>query len=605
MQSFITLLLTCSVSMSVISFIWIGLLPVLSKRYEAKWLYRICLLLMIGWMIPFRPAIDLSFITVQIPDYASVPVQVEKQIADITAMVLPAAREMAEEAVSTPFWWVIPAIWLAGASVYMVTLGLRHRRLTKLINRWSEPVTDAKVLGIAERLRQELKIRQLIDLKISPSITSPMLMGLRKPSIVLPSTDIPYDELELILKHEFFHFIRRDLWGKICIMLATALHWFNPVMYLLAKATSVQCEISCDALVLRGADLQQRKRYGEAMIGVARNSFKLRTAFSTNFYGGKKGMKSRIVSIMDTTKKKTGMTILLAVLIIMIGTGAVFAASSSKKAQGTRTTNESSEDKQVINSIIGPTKTKQVINVDVKSLEIGEFVAVEGPFTLEEGDIIQYDLQGEGRGHLNAGLRKTADPSDDKGYLGASGLTGNRFKDTASFKVNASWAGTYYLWIGNFDGKSLDKKNSSGVLENITGTVKIVVDEGAKRQQQEGKSSKSLAAPVEGGRITTRDGQNLSITLRGNGYNDFAELPFQKGETFTLSVTSKEERELEIGLLSISTDQEYGEFVKTGTGKVSITIPEDGDYRIYIRNHASDTADFKLELSKAIEGPIA
>lgn len=605
MQTFINFLLTCSVSMSVISFIWIGLLPVLSKRYEAKWLYRICLLLIIGWMIPFRPAIDLSFISVQIPEYAAIPMQVDQQITNITAMVLPAGGEMTGEAVSTQLWWVIPAIWLAGASAYIVTLCLRHRHLTKVISRWSEPVTDAKVLEIAERLRQELNLRQLIDLKVSPSITSPMLMGLRKPSIVLPSTDIPDDELELILKHEFIHFIRRDLWGKVGIMLATALHWFNPVMYLMARATAAQCEISCDALVLQGADFQQRKRYGEAMIGVARNSSKLRTAFSTTFYGGMKGMKIRICSIMDTTKKKTGMTILLTVLIAMIGTGAVFAASSSIKEQGARTTNESPEDQKVINSIIGPTKTKQVINVDVKSLEIDEFVAVEGPFTFEEGDIIQYNLQGEGNGHLNVGFRKTADPSDAKNYLGASGLTGNRFKDTASYKVNASLAGTYYLWIGNFDGKSLDKKNSSGVLKNIKGTLKIAVDEGDKRQQQEGQPSKSLAAPVEGGRITTRDGQNLSITLRGNGYNNFAELSFQKGETFTLLVTSKEEGELEIGLLSISTGEEYGEFVKTGTGKVSITIPEDGDYLIYIRNHASVAADFKLELSKAIEGPIA
>ncbi|MFD0716290.1 hypothetical protein [Paenibacillus sp. GCM10027626] len=159
--------------------------------------------------------------------------------------------------------------------------------------------------------------------------------------------------------------------------------------------------------------------------------------------------------------------------------------------------------------------------------------------------------------------------------------------------------------VGNFDGKSLDQGNSSGVLEDIKGTVKIAVDEGDKRQQPEGQTSKALKAPVEAGRITTKDGQNLSITLRGKGYNNFAQLSFQKGETFTLAVTSKEEGELEIGLLSISTEQEYGEFVKTGTGKVSITIPEDGEYRIYVRNHATDTADFQLRLSKAIEGPIA
>ncbi|MFD0711680.1 M56 family metallopeptidase [Paenibacillus sp. GCM10027626] len=453
MQSFITLLLKCSVSMSVISLIWMGLLPILSKRYEAKWLYRICLLLIIGWMVPFRPAMDLSFISVKIPDYAIVPVQVEQQIAGKTAMVLPAAGEMAGEAASSPFWWVISAIWLAGFSIYVVTHGLQHRRLTKVIRRWSEPITEAKVLEIAERVRQELDIRQPIDLKVCPSVTSPMLMGLRKPFIVLPSENISDDELALILKHEFIHFSRRDLWYKVCIMLATAFHWFNPVIYLMAKATAAQCEISCDALVLRGADFQQRKQYGEAIIGMVRKQATPRTAITTHFYGGKHGMKTRIFSIMDTKKKKAGFILLCVVCIAIIGTGAVFAAHSTATPADE---NRVEEDRQAMNTIIGPISVKQVIPVELDALQVNEFVAVGGPFTLQEGDIIQYDVQGEGSGHLNADLRKTADPSDDKGYLGASGLTGNHFRATTSFKVKASLAGTYYL--SNTDEKTPSSK---------------------------------------------------------------------------------------------------------------------------------------------------
>lgn len=158
------------------------------------------------------------------------------------------------------------------------------------------------------------------------------------------------------------------------------------------------------------------------------------------------------------------------------------------------------------------------------------------------------------------------------------------------------------------------KKKKAGVLLlcvvfiAIIGTGAVFAIHSTKASTEENRADDgqaiALAAPVEAGRITTRDGQNLSITLNGGGYNNFAELPFQKGEKFTLSVTSQEERELEIGLLSISTDQEYGEVVKTGTGTVSITIPEDGEYRIYVRNHAADAAEFTLQLSKAIEGPI-
>jgi hypothetical protein len=78
------------------------------------------------------------------------------------------------------------------------------------------------------------------------------------------------------------------------------------------------------------------------------------------------------------------------------------------------------------------------------------------------------------------------------------------------------------------------------------------------------------------GGIETKDGKNLSIRLTGGASIQFGELPFQKGETFTLSVISEEERALAIGIMSISTEQVYSDLVKTGTGTVSITIPEDG-----------------------------
>lgn len=603
MPTFMTHLFACSISMSIISLIWIGLLPVLSRRYEAKWLYGICLLLTLSWMIPFRPAVDLSFLSAQFPVDTTIPIQPDQQNVGQVLPMLSAEGEMAGRSISTSsvFLWGIPAIWLAGVCVYLVIHGLRHWRLTQSMRRWSEPVTEASVLGIAKRLKEELNIRQSVELKAWSGVSSPMLMGLRKPVIVLPSADLADDELDLILKHELIHFQRRDLWHKAIVLLATALHWFNPVVYLMARATAAQCEISCDARVLRGADSRLRKQYGETIIGMARRQAAPRTGITTFLYGGKQGMKARLFSIMDTKKKKAGVLLLGIVLIAIIGAGAVFAAHAAE----TSTEKNQTFDEPVVHEIIGPIRVKQEIPVALDALQVNEFVPIGGPITIQEGDIIQFDLQGEGDGHLNVGFRKTADPGDDKSYLGYSGLTGNRVKNAGSYKVEKKFAGTYYLSVGNFDGKSLDPENSSGALRNIKGTVKLAVDEGDSRQQSEGQAGEIKGAPVEGGSISTRDGEHLSVSaFRSGEYTNFAELPFQQGETFTLSVISQEALDLEVGLLSISTDEEFGERVKSLTGEVSITIPEDGEYRIYLRNHATEPADFELHLSKAIEGPI-
>lgn len=317
MQDFLTALLQCSVSMSLVTLVYAAILPLLSKRYAAKWRYVVWLVIAAGWIFPFRPQIDLSFLSAQMTNIPVTPVQ--PIINAISS--LPDAGNVVNSPVAIPLWLVLVALWIVGVVSVVMYHALRHGRFMKMVRRWSEPVTDLESLGTLDGLTSELGIKTKVGLSVCQSITSPMLVGFFRPSILLPPIKIADDELSLILKHELIHFQRHDLWYKAVILTATALHWFNPVVYIMAKATAIQCEISCDALVLRDADFQQRKQYGETIIGVVRNGSKLRTALSTNFLGGKKGMKNRISSIMDTKRKKTGVIILCIVLACIMITG--------------------------------------------------------------------------------------------------------------------------------------------------------------------------------------------------------------------------------------------------------------------------------------------
>jgi beta-lactamase regulating signal transducer with metallopeptidase domain len=325
MQVFLTTLLQCSVSMSLITLLYMAVLPLLSRRYAAKWRYIVWLVIAAGWICPFRPRVDLSFLPMQMPDIPVTPVQpIINAIPSMTD-----TGDMVNTPGTIPLWLVLAAIWILGVASVVLYHALRHGRFMKMVRRWSEPVTDLESLEILDSLKLELEIKTQVGLSVCQSITSPMLVGFFRPAILLPPVKIADYELSLILKHELIHFQRHDLWYKVLILAATALHWFNPVAYLMAKATAVQCEISCDALVLQGADFQQRKQYGETIIGVVRNGAKLRTALSTNFYGGKRGMKNRISSIMDTKRKKAGVAILCIVLVGVIMTGAILAAAAT------------------------------------------------------------------------------------------------------------------------------------------------------------------------------------------------------------------------------------------------------------------------------------
>jgi hypothetical protein len=147
--------------------------------------------------------------------------------------------------------------------------------------------------------------------------------------IVLPDMHFADEELNIILAHEMVHYKRKDLIVKSMMLVANALHWFNPAVYALNRQLNVECELSCDAETIKDTDIDTRQLYSKAIINVVQCKSNIKTALSTNFYGGKKGMKKRIFTIMDSSRKKAGIAIFSFVLIITLGAGFVFTANGS------------------------------------------------------------------------------------------------------------------------------------------------------------------------------------------------------------------------------------------------------------------------------------
>lgn len=325
LQRFMITQLTCSAVMTVLALFYIAVTPLLARRYSEKGRYYAWLIIVIGFIIPFRPQFGSSIVKitatntvapiVQIGNGAPVIRPIENAAAPVTAL-------------NISFWHVAVFVWLAGVVVFLVYHLMKHYRFAALSERWSEPIADEQALSLLENLKVELGISRQIGVYNCLSVGSPMLMGFIHPRILMPEVDFEQDELYFILKHELIHYKRKDLWYRFLVLVATALHWFNPLVYLMARATNALCEMSCDAEVIHGTDADIRQRYSETIIGVVKYQSKMKTALSTNFYGGKNGMKKRIFSIMDTSKKKAGFVVLCGVLSITLGTGVAFASNT-------------------------------------------------------------------------------------------------------------------------------------------------------------------------------------------------------------------------------------------------------------------------------------
>ena len=112
-------------------------------------------------------------------------------------------------------------------------------------------------------------------------LSSPCLCGYIRPYILINEAAMKNGEImELVLRHELCHLKALDQWWVMLRNVCCALHWFNPLVWLAAFISRTDCELACDAAVMRGFDDEQRNAYGMALLSIIRpeQKKKVRTA---------------------------------------------------------------------------------------------------------------------------------------------------------------------------------------------------------------------------------------------------------------------------------------------------------------------------------------
>ena len=317
-----------SLQLSAIVLLMLLISPALGRRYSAKCCYYVWAAVFVALILPIRGNIKLNL-----------PSFLQAVIPQNQGQVVPGAA--VASAVAGWGWFQYAQLcWAVGAIAFIIWHLVSHLRFLSAVRRWSEAVRDPELLQVFEYTKARLHIKKEVPMKRCACIKTPMVVGLVRPVVLLPPAAFSLDEVRLILKHELVHIKRKDLWYKVVMLLALALHWFNPFIHFATKETLNLCEISCDEEVLKGFGAKARAQYGESIIGTIRNRNVYKTALSTNFYSGAKGMKKRIYAMMDMRKKRFSPVLFLVVFAItMCGTTAFAltpvpaAADTSKHLQ--------------------------------------------------------------------------------------------------------------------------------------------------------------------------------------------------------------------------------------------------------------------------------
>jgi beta-lactamase regulating signal transducer with metallopeptidase domain len=216
-----------------------------------------------------------------------------------------------------PIEWgtLIFIVWAAGVVLFTALCVIRHIRFIRHIKRWGYFAADEKLLGTLERVRSIVKVKQSVKILICPAVDTPVMIGFFKPLIVLPEDMTNDKALELILAHELVHYKYGDAWVKILTLTAWAAHWFNPLMLLMNKAISRDCEIACDQKVLRCMGMENRKEYCNAVFETAYRATP-RIVISPAFSNGERHLKSRLASIIEQRHMRRWVAVCCAVMLV-------------------------------------------------------------------------------------------------------------------------------------------------------------------------------------------------------------------------------------------------------------------------------------------------
>jgi beta-lactamase regulating signal transducer with metallopeptidase domain len=340
-----------SAAASIIILVSFAVKPLVKNRLSKSFQYYVWLVVLVLLLVPIPidlPAtapVDTALNQAANQGFVTIRDTVDRYVVTTNELI---ARTKVEEAaqsqaitqnaeLDSPLSrWLNAAVivWPLGAAIFLLVhiIGyLRFRRRLSEKNRAAREKEKAMLWRLCPK-RSPLLYR-------NPAAVTPMLIGVFRPTIVLPDRECDDTQLENILLHELTHLRRGDIAFKWLTMFAGALHWFNPLVYFARREISRACELACDEAVIGRLDRDGKQSYGDTLISVIAESRTPIGVLSTTMCEEKETLKERLESIMKY-KSKSEKVIAISViflLVLIISASALcvsFGANIDKYRQG-------------------------------------------------------------------------------------------------------------------------------------------------------------------------------------------------------------------------------------------------------------------------------
>lgn len=182
-------------------------------------------------------------------------------------------NEPAELDLELLIFLAVAGTWLLVTCFFLIRGLIQSLRFAFQLRR-CDPITDQLIVDQVLRACDTVGVGRRPALKEVEGLTVPAVFGIRRPVICLPTGtigELSSSDLRLVLLHELAHVKRRDgLVLSLCLFVR-ALHWFNPLAWLVVSRIRNYMEQAADEIAMASSKPSENVNYGRLLLRYATN----------------------------------------------------------------------------------------------------------------------------------------------------------------------------------------------------------------------------------------------------------------------------------------------------------------------------------------------
>lgn len=320
-------LLITSLAGSALAAVISLLRPITKKIFGYSWHYYIWLCVLFAMLMPVR--FNLKATTT--PSVSTQTVQTEQAVMDeqpeTAEKVVQADTAQKPQILQrvTVIWNrimynrmdILAYVWLAGMVVLLLIYIIGYIRLIHKMHKNSDVVSCPQLMNFTDKR---------VAVRVWENTSTPFMVGIFKPTLVLPDGELSGEQLDNIIRHEMTHFKRHDILYKWFAELVKCVHWFNPAVWYVSKQIAAECEISCDMAVTKNMSGSEKMSYINTILSLLPKDKSSRLSLTTQMASSKKVLKRRFTMIKNRKTTSSFMSVLSAVIAAVMLSTTVFAS---------------------------------------------------------------------------------------------------------------------------------------------------------------------------------------------------------------------------------------------------------------------------------------